>query len=231
MKRIKNLFVTALFMMVAASASAQTDGTFQFVDKDGNVVPDGSTCTFDVKMDDDWGMLMAKIDLFVKNTTAAEAYASLQIVTEKLPNGSVQVCFPDQCVSNVPADFITGNGAISAGSSYPLNSEWIPVEGKYGTAELTIQLRVMEQTGSFPNFKYDLKATGPKIKVNCVYADPTGISGVTVDGDATVNVYDVSGKTIVSGRPASALGSLGKGLYICETVKDGKRIAIRKIVK
>ena len=67
---------------------------------------------------------------------------------------------------------------------------------------------------------------------NTVYADPTGIDEVLTDnGDTTINVYDASGKTVMTNRPASALMSLGKGLYICETMKDGKRVAVRKIVK
>lgn len=226
MKRIKNLFLTALFMVVAASASAQTDGTFQFVDKDGNVVPDGSTCTFDAKMDDDWGMIMAHIDLFVKNTTADAAYVSAQVITVQMPSGELQVCFPNECILPVPADCITNTGMMAAGEVKNLQSEWIPKKGKYGTATFTIQLRTMDGNSK------TVKAYGPKVTVNCVYADPTGINGVlTDDSNATINVYDATGKTVVSGRPASALGSLGRGLYICETVKDGKRVAVRKIVK
>ena len=115
---------------------------------------------------------------------------------------------------------------MGAGELRNLLSEWMPDEGKYGTATFTIQLRTMEGNTN------TVKAYGPKITVNCVYADPTGIDGiVTGNGDTTINVYDASGKAVIINRPASALMSLGKGLYICETMKDGKRVAVRKIVK
>lgn len=231
MKRIKSLLVSALMVMGTAGAFAQVDNTFQFVDKGGNVVADGSTCTFNAEKNQWTGAPEAKIGLSVKNTTDAEAYISMNVVTEKLPNGNIQVCFPDECVSEVPADFITGNGIIAANGLKPLNSEWLPEEGKYGTAEVTLQLRVMTQTGTFPNYKYAFKANGPKIKVNLVYSDPTGIATLAADKDAVVNVYDLAGKAVLTNRPASALLSLGKGLYICETVKNGKRVAVKKIVR
>ncbi len=231
MKRIKSLLVSVLLMAGAVNASAQVDGTFQFVDKAGNVVPDGSTCTFEAGMDEDWGMIMAKWELSAKNTTAADAYVAMRVLTDKLPNGDVQVCFPSDCNPSIPADYTTDTGIVPANGLKPLNSEWIPEEGKYGTAELTLQLLVMEQTGTFPNFGYTEKAKGPTIKVNCVYSDPTGIAGIAADKDVVVNVYDLAGKAVMTNRPASALSSLGKGLYVCETVKGGKRVDVKKIVK
>ncbi len=226
MKRIKSLLVSALLAIVSANVSAQADGTFQFIDKDGNTVADGSTCTFNAHYDEDWGMVMAHIDLSAKNTTSEEAFVSAQVVTEKLPNGTFQFCFPNTCPPNVPANYITDTGSMGAGEVKNLLSKWMPDEGKYGTATFTIQLRTMEGKTN------TVKAYGPKITVNCVYADPTGIDEVLTDnGDTTINVYDASGKTVIINRPASALMSLGKGLYICETMKDGKRVAVRKIVK
>lgn len=58
MKRIKSLLVSALLAIVSANVSAQADGTFQFIDKDGNTVADGSTCTFNAHYDEDWGMVI-----------------------------------------------------------------------------------------------------------------------------------------------------------------------------
>ncbi len=237
MKRIKHLLLTALLTIGAASASAQIDETFQFTDKNGNIVPDGSTCTFLAEYDENWENMVAPIELFVKNTTNKSATVSAQIITETLPSGYIQVCFPSQCIPDIPKNYTTGSGDIMAGMSSYINSEWFVENdmhskewfannGKYGTATVTIQLRTMAGNTN------TVKAYGPKITVNCVYADPTGIDGVLTDnGDTTINVYDASGKTVMTNRPASALMSLGKGLYICETMKDGKRVAVRKIVK
>lgn len=231
MRRIKSLLVFALMTVCGGSMSAQTDGTFQFVNADNEIVPDGSTCTFNAALDEDWGEIMAAIDLSVKNTSDASAYVSMSVQTEALPGGHVQVCFPMECVSSIPANFTSGSAALGSGETRPLNSEWFAAEGKYGTAVMTMQLHVMEQKGTFPNFTYTVKADGPKIKVNCIYSDPAGISGMTADRNATVNVYDLTGKTVMTNRPASAMMSLGKGLYICETMKDGKRVDVKKIVR
>ena len=101
----------------------------------------------------------------------------------------------------------------------------------YGTSTISFKLRVMTRSGKFPNYKYTFKAYGPEVTVNCIYADPAGIDAVAGSEKTTVNVYDITGKTVMTGADKAALSSLGKGIYIYETVKDGKPSARKKIMR
>lgn len=232
--RIKSIIAVLLTLTVTAAQAQTADNTFCFVDANGNTIADGSTVNVSELTEDPFGTDPSYIStgLSVKNTTGAEAYISAEVAVKSLANGSFQVCFPQECKSGITGSFTTGNGSVAAGGILPLNSEWIPAgTGMYGTSTISFKLRVMTRSGKFPNYKYTFKAYGPEVTVNCIYADPAGIEAVAGSENTTVNVYDITGKTVMTGADKAALSSLGKGMYIYETVKDGKPSARKKIMR
>ena len=67
--KIKTLLAAAIMAVCGMNAMAQTDlETFQFVDKDGNVVADGSEITV-YEPETVNGSVQINSGLFVKNTT------------------------------------------------------------------------------------------------------------------------------------------------------------------
>lgn len=227
MKKIKFLAMTAAVVLGVAAANAQdngtVDGTFVFLDADGNEVTDGSTVTFYVVTEETvpgvpiFGTTTeAKFDLYVKNTTGEDAAVAARIITERISNGGVQFCFPNKCQSgDLPADYTSDCRILVAGKSLSLNSEWLPVEGSYGDALFTIQLLLVDR---IDNDNFTVKAYGPKITVHCIYADPTGIAGLEADKNATETArYDAGGRKLEAPQ---------KGLNIIK-LADGKT---RKVV-
>lgn len=241
----RTLFVVMALMGLHVGANAQVDNTFRFVDqKTGNEIPDGGTYTAVAELIDKMpelpGLVVsleAPFDIDVENTTNDVAYVSAHVVSEELAGGKLQFCFPNQCPPTVPADYISDNGTIAAGEKKGLQAEWTPVEGQYGTARFTVQLRTMEVTewiekgGIKLPSGYALKANGPKITINCIYADPAGVDDVKATGLTTYNVYDMTGRRVVENGTEADVQSLGKGLFVRETVIGGKRVSAEKIVR
>lgn len=237
----RTLFAAMAFMACFAGAGAQTvDNTFRFVDKNGNEIPDGGTYTAVAELIDKLpempGLVVsleAPFGLDVENTTADVAYVSAVFTTNNMSSGSLTVCFPNGCVEKVPAIFETSNDFIVGGGKKALQSEWLPEKGKYGGASFTIQLRTMDAILNDKGLPvgYSFKANGPKITINCIYADPTGIDDVNATGLTTYNVYDMSGLKVVDNGTEAEVQALDKGLYIHETVIDGKRVAVKKVVR
>lgn len=226
--KMKKLFAIALIMLGMANTYAQVDGTFQFVDASGNVVTDGSTVTFYAiehpiipEMPELGSELMAKFDLSVKNTLNTEAYVAAHLITEELPNGYVQFCFPNQCQDGeLPKDYTSDSGTILANGAQPLNSEWFPESGKYGTARFTMQILVMNRAGEFPKYSYSKKADGPKVTINCIYADPAGIADLESDKNSSVIArYNAKGQVVTAPVKGINILRLSNGKTVKQIVK------------
>ena len=230
------LFLAATFILGAANVSAQEsteeiDNTFRFVDKAGNVIPNGGTYTVyakDHELFPGYSRVEAVIDLDVENTSSEEAAVAAHVLIEKMEGGSFQFCFPNSCPPVVPADYTTDAGVMGSGEKKDLQAEWMPTVGQYGEAQFSIQVLLMEQQGMF---NYVFSAYGPKITVRCIYADPAGIDDVTAASDATINVYDMSGRSILTNATPEAFATLKQGVYVCEKIVAGNKVATSKVVK
>ncbi len=241
----RTLFIVMALMGLHVGANAQVDNTFRFVDqKTGNEIPDGGTYTAVAeKVDIIPGILSkmeAKFYIDVENTTNDVAYVGAHVVSEELAGGKLQFCFPTQCPPTVPLDYVVPEeqtGMMAAGEKKGLQSEWTATDGQYGTARFTVQLRTMEVTkwiekgGIKLPSEYAFKANGPKITINCIYADPAGVDDVKATGLTTYNVYDMTGRRVVENGTEADVQSLGKGLFVRETVIGGKRVSAEKIVR
>lgn len=199
MKAIKSLFLAVALVAGMGNVYAQDeeiDETFQFVDKNGNVVPNGSEITVN---EVEWavpGVLCEiKTDLKVKNTSANEEYASMEFDVDELPNGRLDCCFPVTCssVNETGKGYDTQVGSVLAGDTKDMQTEWYPTVNQYGTAKVTFRIKVYVHFGLTNTFV----GYGPSVTVNFVYADPAGINGVTADDNAAETArYTIGGRKL-----------------------------------
>lgn len=226
--KIKTLLATAIMAVCSMNAMAQTDlETFQFVDKDGNVVADGSEITV-YEPETVNGSLQINSGLFVKNTTGKDQAVGLDLNITNMDNGQFSCCFPSNCKDVFSAgNFVDVNTPglflIEEGEQQPLMSEWKPAA--YGKCQAVFQLKVynvveLDIEGTKIPDVGDFKAYGPKVTINFMYLDPTGVNGVVDNANAkVVNRYNAAGMRI---------NSAVRGLNI-ETLSNGK--TIKRIVK
>lgn len=226
--KIKTLLATAIMAVCSMNAMAQTDlETFQFVDKDGKVVADGSEITV-YEPETVNGSLQINSGLFVKNTTGKDQAVGLDLNITNMDNGQFSCCFPSNCRDIFSAgNFVDVNTPglflIEEGEQQTLMSEWKPAA--YGKCQAVFQLKVYNvveldiEGTKIPDIG-DFKAYGPKVTINFMYLDPTGVNGVVDNANAkVVNRYNAAGMRI---------NSAVRGLNI-ETLSNGK--TIKRIVK
>ena len=226
--KIKTLLATAIMAVCSMNAMAQTDiETFQFVDKDGKVVADGSEITV-YEPETVNGSVQINSGLFVKNTTGKDQAVGLDLNITNMDNGQFSCCFPSNCRDIFSAgNFVDVNTPglflIEEGEQQTLMSEWKPAA--YGKCQAVFQLKVynvveLDIEGTKIPDVGDFKAYGPKVTINFMYLDPTGVNGVVDNANAkVVNRYNAAGMRI---------NSAVRGLNI-ETLSNGK--TIKRIVK
>ena len=210
---MKKLFtLCAAMLMGSAMAFGQVDQTFQFVDKDGNVVADGTTWTVSEKVDSvvefptgpvDMGTMILS-GLYVKNTSDEDANVAVDFQVTQISGGAFQICFPTNCQTRTDVTEVEETGALemAAGEVKDMATEWVvrPAwpEGSpeaTGTCTATVQLKVMEQIEG--SFRYEVKAYGPKITVVFSNNGTTGIGSVEAVGGKKVEAYySLSGRRL-----------------------------------
>ena len=200
---MKKLFtLCAAMLMGSAMAFGQVDQTFQFVDKDGNVVADGTTWTVSEKVEDLAIGLMIPSELSVKNTSGEDANVAVDFQVTQISGGAFQICFPSNCLSRTDVTEVEETGALemAAGEVKDMATEWVvkpfssDVEAT-GTCTATVQLKVMEQIEG--SFRYEVKAYGPKITLVFSNNGTTGIGSVEAVGGKKVEAYySLSGRRL-----------------------------------
>ena len=183
---MKKIFTLAMLLVLGLGTSfaqdEEIDNTLQFVDAQGAVVPDGSEITRTEVEDDGFGSLQIPTGLSVKNTSNEAVGTKCEFNVLELPTGSVNCCCPMACMSAPKTGtFNTMGGSLDASETRDFQTEWIGFE-QYGKAKATFQILICE-IGQFGKVG-DVIANGPKITINFVYSDPTGINGPT---NVTVN--------------------------------------------
>ena len=192
--KYKKSTLLILLTLFGLTASAQL-ATFEFVDSDGNVVPDGTTLTLtDVTEEEDFGTgemyQVIYAGLSVRNTT--NATAALRVVADvtRLDGGTYQLCFPINCMSTTePREMTSESGMMPAGAVQSLLTEWFPA-GE-GGCDVTVKIQVMNVIGQFPNVRYTLLGDGPTVTLHF----RNGIEDIVVgdlDGSGTVDVDDLN---------------------------------------
>lgn len=225
MNFIKSTFIIAAAMS-AASAYAQVDRTFAFVDKDGKEIENGSTVIanqVNTIKEGDYSYEEIQSGVYVKNLTTDECGVGVTVTLNKLDNGAAQCCFPTQCLPNwgevVGGTVKTGAGVMKADETKSLQTEWYPL--KDGEAEATVKInvyyKVTKDKIGLPVYK-ELNVNGPSITIHFIKS-ANGISSVNTSTTAkAIAYYTADGKRISAPQ---------KGLNIVK-MSDGRTVKMVK---
>ena len=187
MKKIITLFV-CLFAGIAVQA--QDNFPLQFVDKDGNIIPDGTELDImDYEEDDLFGDILMPIHVWVKNVSNGEVQGGGTYTIQTIGNGYFQTCFPSYCMRQSKAGtYTTGSEAIMPGQQKDMQTEWLPMDE--GTCVVSYQLLTYRKVGN--NYLPD--GDGPTVTFYFFYGT-TGIdSAKTGKKVASVSYYDLKGQ-------------------------------------
>ena len=209
--------ITLLFCFLANLAvQAQTDFPLQFVDKDGQVIPDGTVLDItDVEIDELFGDILMPANVWVKNVSSQKVQGGGVYSIQSISNGWLQTCFPVNCMRRSgTGTFSTESAPFTPNQLTSLQTEWLPNEE--GVCVVTYQLQTYAQKAN--NSKWTADADGPTITLKYKYvSEANGIS--TLKSDVEPKVYDLSGR-IVDSKIKNQKSKLGKGLYII----NGKKV-------
>ena len=212
MKKISTL---ALFIFMSAVATwAQSDDTFYFVDKNGNIVPDGSELTVTAVEENIFGGVMMPTGLYIKSNKSGTLYGSMSYNVIEISSGAFQVCFPENCtMAEKIGEYETPAGIVKAED---IQAEWMP--DTYGTAKVTLQPKTYKHNNVTGNTSF--VGYGPKITLNFVYADPAGITNAGAEGKKEIGRYTLDGRKLEQPK---------NGINIIKT-NDGKthKVLIKK---
>lgn len=207
---MKKLFTLCMFLLTTASMMAEDSNTFQFTDKDGNVIENGATVTVKTPTADAFGEIILPSGIYVKNVSAGDAYVRIVYQIESIDNGDFQLCFPVNCIrKSETGTFTTESGKMTASENRDLQCEWFP--SAYGTCKATLTIEIMNALGT-------KVGDGPSANLVFQYTDPAGIHQVTTTGDLSVKRYSLTGQQVTDSQ---------RGVQIIR-MKDG---STRKILK
>ena len=197
MKKIFTLFV-ALFCTVAMFAQ-DTKGMFEFADKNGNVVPNGSTLT-KTEVEKSGKELQINTGLFVKpvkpELNGEKLGVKMRLEVENIDHGKIKYCPLGSC--SVASEKGTFNSTIYFVKTLDdLATEWImgtDKEGKALKGEATVKLTLVackKVSLGFNDFdieEFEWQEVGDcsSVTVKFVYDGTTAINGVADNANATV---------------------------------------------
>ncbi len=228
---MRKTFTLAICLMASMASFAQTTAnSFVFQDADGNAVADGAVLTRTEIIADPFDKDYINSGLYVKNVSDTSAYLKIETVISQLPDGSEHsICFPGNCITQVKTGTYE-SGAVEGekkGTVSDMRAEWF-TNGKYGTCTVTYTIKEYSYDGMEPSEQgipvptYSFIGNGPKVTVNYVNADPTGIDAAEAETAVTSTVYyDLQGRSTTIP---------GKGLYIKKVKTAGGSSKTVKIV-
>lgn len=196
MKKIFTLFV-ALFCTVAMFAQ-DTKGMFEFADKNGNVVPNGSTLT-KTEVEKSGKRLQINTGLFVKpvkpELNGEKLGVKMRVEVESIDHGTIQNCLFGQCiVASEKGTFYSPGDFVKTLDN--LDTEWFmgtDKEGKALKGEATVKLTLVacKRVSGLNDFgieDFGWKEVGDcsSVTVKFVCDGTTAINGVADNTNATV---------------------------------------------
>ena len=196
------IFLHLVILGSVFSAFADVDETFQFMDKDGNIIADGSELVCDKAETDDWGGVLVRTGLFVKsNATDDKVLAKVQCVIEEIPdNSSIQCCFPANCMMFNQGAGTYNNGPAAYGSS-DFQTEWFPATDEnfeYVEGQCKASFQLFACTKKTFGSGYNEVACA-KVHVTFVYSlqgDPDGIDTAVANKIQNNKCYDLQGREL-----------------------------------
>ena len=190
---MKKIFTLFMGLVAALAVQAQSDFPLQFVDKDGNIITDGSVLNLTTVEENDFGDVQMPSGLYVKNTTNDDVQGGGVYNITSLSNGSFQTCFPANCVSNNKVgNYETSNGTIAAGEQKSMQTEWLPTDK--GTCVVNYQLVTYKQNVITKKWQKDKE--GPKVTLKFTYGT-SGISNAANDKSVrSVEYFNLTGRRV-----------------------------------
>ena len=166
MKKIFTLCLSMMMGCMVASAQAPADEVFQFTDSKGTVIKDGSNITskevhvIDWDMGDEYLEYQVASGVYLSNTSDALAGLVLSGEVKSATNGTVQLCFPMNCVKLNPGPFTSDFDAI-----YPTKDNeslkdiqlHLAVSDKDAEAKAEIELQVIRYDVAFNDYGMPIK--------------------------------------------------------------------------
>ena len=217
---MKKIFTLCLGLLAGLAVQAQNDFPLQFVDKDGQIIPNGTELDItEYEEDELFGDILMPTNVWVKNISDETVQGGGSYTIQKIDNGSFQTCFPSNCMRQMfTGTYSTGNDAFMPGQLRDMQTEWFP-DGE-GMCVVTYQLQTYRQNPFTQKWMPD--ADGPTITLNYFYGT-TGINEIKNEklkiknGDGSW--YDLLGRP-VQGRPSS-------GVFIVTDGKHIRKVAIK----
>ena len=201
------LAMMGLFAPQANAQSSEIDNTFRFQDANGNEVKDGTTLTLS-KLEN--GQIST--GLFVKNISGKQTAGNLSIDITNMPNGSFASCAFGSCLAawTTAGAYESAKNVVEANADAEnIATEWVPAAYGDWTGTMQIEVREVKTTTKFgitQSTPGEVTGYGPKVTLHFVYADPTGINGISSTQDKKVAaIYSASG---------AKLADMQKGLNI-----------------
>ena len=167
---------------------------FEFVDKDGNVVPNETTMTLtEVTTEEDvFGEVTSTMfsHLKLRNKTNETHYLRINMFIERIDNGFYQLCFPMACKTyDEVTNIVTEGGPVAANELKDLMTEWIPT-GE-GGCDVTLTVEVLNMTGPILNPTYTYVCDGPTVTLHYRNGIINPING-DVNADGVTDILDVN---------------------------------------
>ena len=192
---MKKSLLTIAAALAAMTLTAQNLNVFEFVDKDGNVVPDGTTLTLtevteeeDIFTGETTRIMYSGLSL--RNKTATVQAMRINLTIERIDNGNYQLCFPMACKTfDEETNVITEGGTLDANELKDLMTEWFPDEE--GGCDVVLTVEMLNMSGSPINPTYTYVEDGPTVTLHF----RNGITDVVpgnVNGDGLVDISDVN---------------------------------------
>ena len=167
---------------------------------------------------DAFGDVMFKTGLYVKVATEGSVYVGIDYDIKSLPNGSFQICFPQNCVNKEEAgQYSTEKASFGATDKKDIQAEWLPDEDGFGTC--TVELQVNAYIYNALTKVYTLAESGPKVTVNMIYKDPASVDNIENDQAKETDRFNLSGQRISEGQKGVNIVKYDNG----KTVKQVKR--------
>lgn len=222
---MKKIFTLCLALLGTVATFAQsnegdteTKGMYEFTDKDGNIVPDGSEITCNVVTKDAFGSPQIESGLYVKKVTDKDLGVSMDVNITRMDGGMLQYCFPGNCrtMKSTGSDIQQYGDKMNNNS---LKTEWIPDAYGEAVASFTLnaaELRDIKGPLGIKQQQYVPIGECSTVTVRFVYADPTGINDIK-DGSniaSAVAYYTADGKQLSAPQKGLNIVKLSNGKTI-----------------
>ena len=192
---MKKLFTSVMMLLFATSfAFAQEAALVRFVDEAGNEYADGSVIDITEGEEDVFGDYQFPTGLYVENISGEDIYVGVDYEIVAIPNGSFQICFPENCVQqSKKGSYSTQQGPMKTDAKKDLQAEWLPEENGFGTCSVKIQVNIY--TKNVLTGKFNLDENGPKVTVNMIFKDPASVKNVENEAKAVAK-YNAAGQQV-----------------------------------